>query len=205
MKILGKNSLSAIIAVIINFVWWLEWVAAGIFLILFSISGHIRGGYVLKIPITFSEITTKQLHPFNTHFPVGILNATNAVLGLSVKANWQNIAMLLIGFGIIFATVVIITYQLKKIFLNFKQNLPFNHLNIIRIKNIAYALLGYSFLQWLFVVASYQILNITYNTGHVDFQYDFTISYAIMGIVLIIVAEIFRLGLELEEEKQLTI
>ncbi|WP_214225644.1 DUF2975 domain-containing protein [Pedobacter sp. B4-66] len=205
MKTLGNKSLSTVIAITLNVVWWIEWAVAAGFLILLAVAGHIRGGYVLQLPVTFSETTISTVRSISSNFPGGHINATDGILSLQIQANSPNIILLLFGYGLIFASINIITYQLKIIFSNFKKNLPFNELNINRIRNIAIVLIAYSVVQWLYVVLVNVILSSNLKWGHMDLTYNFSVSYALMGLMLIIVAEIFKIGLSLEEEKQLTI
>ncbi|HEY2580456.1 MAG TPA: DUF2975 domain-containing protein [Mucilaginibacter sp.] len=146
-----------------------------------------------------------QVPPVNKDFPGGILNSTNGNLFIQMHATWQNVTMLLIAFVSISAMILIITYQLKVIFSNFKQNLPFNELNISRMRNIAIVLIAYSVLQWVTVVIMNQMLLSNLNWGSVKLTYGFNISCLFTGLILLIVAEIFKLGVLLEEEKSLTI
>ncbi|SEA76501.1 DUF2975 domain-containing protein [Pedobacter hartonius] len=205
MKILGNKSLSAVISIILNFVWWIEWAFAAVFIIMMWISIHIRGECVLPLPVTFSEITIGTVQSINKTFPGGHINTTNGILSLQVQANIINVVLLAIGYGFIFALISIITYQLKMIFSNFKKHLPFNTLNIYRIRNIAIVLIAYSVVQWLYVVLVNTILNSQIKWRHMELSYSFNVNYALMGVILIIVAGIFQIGLSLEEEKQLTI
>jgi hypothetical protein len=206
MKILGNKSLSAVIAMILNFAWWIEWAFAAVFLIIMGISGQIRGAYVLPLPVTFSETTIGTVQSISKTFPGGHINTTNGILSLTIQSNLTNVVLLLVGCGFIFASISIITYQLKMIFSNFKKNLPFNILNIYRIRNIAIVLIAYSVVQWLYVVLVNMILNSKMKWDHhLELSYSFSVNYALMGVVLIIVVGVFQIGLSLEEEKQLTI
>ncbi|MEX8547827.1 MAG: DUF2975 domain-containing protein [Mucilaginibacter sp.] len=205
MKILGNKSLSGVLSVVINVLWWLEWVGAIACIFLGIIAAQIRKGFTLQVPINYSPVTIRQLYPIKKDFPMGILNTTDGTLSIHVPANWQNITMLLIGYGLIFSTIVIITYQLKRIFENFKQNVPFNEFNMLRIRNIAVVLISYSFVQGLFVVVVNQILKSNLRFTHLELAYDFNVSYLLVGIALFVVEGVFRKGISLEEEKQLTI
>lgn len=205
MKVLGNKSLSSALAVVINVLWWLEWIGGIVCIVLGSIAAQVRKGFALQVPINYSNLTIGRVNSINKDFPMGILNTTNGVISLHINASWQNIVMLLIGYGLIFSVIVIMTYQLKRIFQNFKQNLPFNELNMLRIRNIAIVLISYSFVQWLFVIAVNQILNSNLQFKHLDLTYNFDVGYLLVGIALFVVEGIFRIGISMEEEKQLTI
>ncbi|HEY4322883.1 MAG TPA: DUF2975 domain-containing protein [Mucilaginibacter sp.] len=205
MKTLGNKSLSTIIAAIINVVWWVEWVVCGAIITIGIITAIVKQGFTLNIPVTFSTIKLLDVSPVNKDFPGGILNSTNGNLFIQIHATWQNIAMLLVAFVSISAMIMIITYQLKVIFSNFKQNLPFNELNFSRIRNIAMVLIVYSVLQWVTVIIVNQMLISNLNWGQVRLTYGFNVGCLFTGLILLIVAEIFKLGVLLEEEKSLTI
>jgi len=100
----------------------------------------------------------------------------------------------------------LITYQIKRIFENFRQNQPFHQSNIGRIANIALILIGYSLVQWTFVIVVNQILLSRFTIWHnLELTYDFNFSCIIVGVVLLAVQGVFKAGLVLEEDKQLTI
>lgn len=205
MKIFGTKSLSAGIAAILNVIWWIEWVAAAAFLIVLGIAGHVRGAFVLPLPVTFSEITIATPPSMHKGFPGGVINSTSGILSITIQATLLNMTLFFIVCGFIFSTISFITYQLKMIFSNFKSNLSFNALNIHRIQNIAMVFIGYAVVQWLYVILVNRILLSQLKWHYLELAYPFNVSYALIGIILIIVAGIFKMGLSLEEEKQLTI
>jgi len=205
MKTLGNKSLSAILAKAINIIWWLEWVAYIVVVTVIIMTAIIRKAYAVSIPVTFTEITIRQVHPLNKDFPLGILNTTSGNLSLHLNAAWQNVLMLEIGFSLLFAVVILVTYQLKVIFSSFRQDIPFSEVNISRIRNIAFVLMAYSVVQWLFVIVVNQILITNLRWEHMQLTYSFNISCLFTGVILIVVAEIFRQGTLLDNEQKLTI
>lgn len=205
MKHLGNKSLSAILAVTVNLLWWLEWFAGGICVVMVFIAAHVRKGFALQIPISYSPISIRQIYSVKKNGDFSVLNSTNGILSVHVDANWQNIVILLIGFGALFAAIVIITYQFKKILESFKRDQPFHRLNMLRVRNIALVLICYSLVHWLFIITVNHILISSFLFKHMDLTYDFNLSCLLMGIVLLVVEGIFKTGLLLEEDKQLTI
>jgi hypothetical protein len=114
MKSFRKNPLSSVLAKVINVVWWLEWFSGATLIVMASITASVRRGFALQIPINFSTTTIRQARSVNKELESGIINTTDGVFSLHIDANWQNLAMLLFGFALIFSTIIIITYQLKK-------------------------------------------------------------------------------------------
>ncbi|HMG08159.1 MAG TPA: DUF2975 domain-containing protein [Mucilaginibacter sp.] len=205
MKHLGKKSLSAILAVGVNLLWWLEWIAGCVGIIMVFMTAHIRKGFALQVPITYSPTSIRQIYSAERNGDFSILNTSNGILSIHIGANWQIIMMLLIGYGALLVVVLMITYQVKRIFESFKQDQPFHRSNMYRVRNISLVLIGYSIVQWLFVIAVNHILSSNFIFRHFDLTYDFNISCFLMGIVLLAMEGIFKTGLALEEDKQLTI
>ncbi|MES2376262.1 MAG: DUF2975 domain-containing protein [Bacteroidota bacterium] len=205
MKQLGNKSLSAVLAVVVNLLWWAEWAFGAWCIYMGAMAAHIRKAFALQVPISYSPMTMSVVPPIKKNGEVGILNTTNGVLSVHIDANWQNIGMLLIGYGLIFAVIVTITYQLKKILQSFSKDQPFHRSNMSRIKIIALVLISYSIVQWLFIIAVNHILIATFGFKHLELTYDFNITCFLIGVALFIVEGIIKTGLSLEEERQLTI
>jgi hypothetical protein len=205
MKPLQNRSLSAILSAIVNLIWWLEWLGGAYCIIMGTMAACIRKAYVFIIPINYDPITIRQIYTIQKNGPVGILNSTNGNLAFGIRANLQNIVMLLVAFCVLFGAILIITYQLKKILHSLKQHEPFQQKNIVRLKTIAFVLIGYSLLQWVFVIVVTQILVSPFRFPHMDLTYGFNYNCVLMGVILLVVQEIFKSGMLLEEDKQLTI
>ncbi|WP_295791972.1 DUF2975 domain-containing protein [Mucilaginibacter sp.] len=205
MKALGNKSLSSVFAKAINVFWWLEWIALIVVVAMVIIAAIVKKAYAVTVPVTFSEVTLRRVQPLNNDFPLGILNTTSGNLYLQLNASWQSVAMLLMGFALLFAVVIMVTYQLKTIFSNFKQDIPFNEANISRIRNIAFVLMAYSGVQWLFIVVENQVLTSNLKWEHIHLTYSFNFSWLITGVILLVVAEIFKQGTLLDNEQKLTI
>ncbi|WP_214072384.1 DUF2975 domain-containing protein [Mucilaginibacter sp. dw_454] len=205
MKILGNKSLSAFLAIVATLLFWAELAAGSVFVVMLFTAAHIRKAFALQVPISYSSTSMLQIYSAKRNGDFSILNTTDGILSIHIGASWQNIMILLTGYGLLFAVVVMITYQLKKIFGSFKQNQPFHKSNMYRVRYIAFVLISYSVIQWLFVIAVNKILLQIFIFDHLDLTYNFNINCFLMGIVLLAVEGIFRTGLALEEDKELVI
>lgn len=206
MKTFGRRSLSTFIANTLNVLFWGEW--AWLFYNIYGIfvAAHYRGGYAPHLPITFNEATIAgTIKTSVKDIEISHLNCTSADLYFHVDATWISISVLLGFYIIVFTGIAIVTYQTKIIFSNFSKNLPFNEVNIPRIKNIAYVFIAYSVIQWASTIIIRQVLLHLISWKRFELTYNFDFNYLVLGIVLIIVAEIFKMGTALEEEKNLTI
>jgi hypothetical protein len=206
MKHLGKKSLSAVLAFAANLLLWVEIGAACIGVCMVFLAAYFRRAFALQIPISYLPMTSAQIQSAGQNKNFGVINTTNGILSINVDASWQNIMLILLGYGALLAVVVLITYQIKRIFENFRQDQPFHQSNIGRIANIALILIGYSLVQWTFVIVVNQILLSRFTIWHnLELTYDFNFSCLIVGVVLLAVQGVFKAGLVLEEDKQLTI
>jgi hypothetical protein len=205
MKRLGSKSLSAFLATAVNIIWWLEILGGCTLAVMVFITAHIRRGFALQVPVTYSPITIKQIYPVGTGNDFSVLNTNNGILSIHVPANWQTIALLLIGFGLLFSVVLLITYQLKKLMEKLSNNQPFHSTNRFRIRNVAWLLMGYSVAQWIFTIVVNQILLMNFNFRHMELTYDFNISCFLIGLVILVLEGIFKAGSALEEEQQFVI
>ena len=206
MKSLGNKSLSKILSIILNILWWIEWIGSGILITVILVTWFLKKNISLNFPLTFSSVTFKTVPSVSKDIPAGVINVMNGNFHVPVDNNWQNILMLLAGSITICAVVIGITHQLKLILSSLSSNQPFNELNVLRIRNIGIALIVFSFLQFLsnIILNRFLMSHFTWDEG-ITLTYIFKISYLITGVILIIVAEIFKEGASLKEETNLTI
>ncbi len=206
MKSLGNKSLSNILSIILNILWWMEWIGSGILITVILITSFLGKNISLNFPLTFSSVTFKTLPSISKEVPNGVLNVMNGNFYVPVTNNWQNILLFLVGSIVMCTVLIVITYQLKKIFSSLRNNQPFDELNVLRIRNIGIVLIGFSLLQFLanIIVTRYSMYHFTWDK-ELSLTYTFNASYLVTGVLLIIVAEIFKEGVSLKEETNLTI
>lgn len=189
-----------------HFLWLIELIIGMIFIIVFITVAIIRKKFVIFLPITFSSDMSRLLNLENLSFPFGIFKANAGYISVHVAANWVNLICIFSGFLLAFVCIAIITKQIKGIFLNFSQKEPFNLLNSYRIRNIGLMLIGFSCIQWVYKICINNILITEINVNpKFELTYDFNFSFLLMGIVLLIVSKIFKIGSRLEAEHKLTI
>lgn len=206
MKALGNKSLSTILAIIINIAWWIEWIAATVLIAAIIIAAFSKEHVSLTVPVSFSTVHFKTVSSINDTMSNGQLQVMNGNFVFPFNLSLQNTLLLLAAVIVAFSVLLLITYQLKHIFLNFRKNQPFNELNIPRIRNVGLLLICFSILQWLLNICLNSFLISHFKWGDdIKLTYQFNVSFLISGIVLIIVAEIFRAGFVMEEDNNLTI
>jgi hypothetical protein len=206
MNLLKNRPTSFFLNKCLDVIWYMEWITCLVGVTLLALAGFIRRGYALQLPITFrSKYTQDILDTKQTDLGRAILNADAANLSIHLDANWQNILMIVFGYGSVFAVVIFITFQLRKMAKDFQIAAPFQQHSLVRIKYIAFALISYTIIQWLFVIGVNQFIYFNYQVGSYELTYNFNFSCLITGITLLVVTQIFKAGIELEEERKLVI
>ena len=111
-----------------------------------------------------------------------------------------------LGLFLNFGIFLFVTYHLKRIVSSFTSTGPFIKLNVSRVRYIGLALIIFQVIDLLFDLIYVQYLNanlIWENQGQFTSSFDFTIS--LLGLLIFLIAEIFRLGVSFREESDLTI
>lgn len=204
MKTIGKKSLSSVIATIVNIVWWIEWIAGSMVLAVLIGMLFMEKTISLKVPVSFSPFTMPKSGDAAANTE-GSLTVMDGNFTFPITVNFQNAALLFLLLAATLTIFLTITYQLKVIFSNLKQNNPFDEHNIQRIKNIGLILMLSAFFHFFFNIFIVHYLNTHFKVDSVALTSKFNFSYLAIGMILIIVAEVFRRGASLEQENNLTI
>jgi hypothetical protein len=206
MKSLRNKSLSKILSIILNVLWWIECIGSGVLITVILVTAFFKRNISLNFPLAFSSVTFKTVPSVSKNMPPGVINVMNGNFYMPVDNNWQNILILIAASIIICSVFIIITYQLKLLFSSLSKNQPFDALNVLRIRNTGIWLIVLSLLLFFSNIIINQFLqsHFTWDEG-ISLTYKFNISYLVAGIILIIVAEIFNEGVTLKEETNLTI
>ena len=206
MKSIRNKSLSKILSIILNLLWWIECIGSVVLITVILVTAFLKQNISLNFPLAFSSVIFKTVPSVSKDIPPGVINVTNGNFYLPVDNNWHNILLLLALIIIICSVFIIITYQLKLLFSSLSKNQPFDALNVLRIRNTGIGLIVLSLLLSFSNLIINQFLqsHFIWDKG-ISLTYKFNISYLVAGIILIIVAEIFNEGVTLKEETNLTI
>lgn len=189
MKTLGKKSLSAYLKTAVTMAWYLELIFTGCFVFLFtaSIFNLLPNNVGPLIPGS-DNIDGSQMVQ---------IESTND--GLRVAA-WFNPIFLFI--------LLYITFLLKRILNSLTEGTPFTLENSNRIRYISYAIISWPLLGFVFK-AIHLIKNIVVNNNpiHVDIFnlsfFDFKTLF--LGLIVLVIAEIFKIGYIMQEEQKMVI
>lgn len=204
-----QKNIIGFIRVILNVMWYLGAIAGVIVIIAFIIVGmsvDVPPGQKINITYqTFSrsvlDISMKAADTKNTKMKISPGAISFGVdKNFFVKSKFFMVPML-----ILFLTIV---YLLRGIFndLHAKKS-PFIKKNCLRVRWVGICIIiGAFVLAFLdFVVGKYIVENI--EVANINFYYGFNLRFDMifLGLIILVLSEIFRYGHQLQQEQELTI
>ncbi len=214
MKILGKKSLSSLMKVLTDII-----ILFFLFLFVFYLLSYITNFKSKKIN-SFGNIKIVIGAP-HIEYPV-IINMKDIKSIISnqksftptedntkqFKKSEKKTRLYLFIIGILsLILVLIILFQLRKIFVNLEKKQPFSKDNPKRFLIIGIIIFFIGILKNIGLIISNEIL-IKYLIIHrlfIERKFNFDFSILLLGLLFIILSEVFRQGVMLKEENDLTI
>jgi hypothetical protein len=206
MEQIRKKSLSSFLKIALNTVFYFELIIFVILLGGVTFSFLTNDERQFRWPVSFTNSSLNEIGPAKDGFDkVEILAGAGELFFIDAN-NWQNMSITYFGLLLNFGIVLFVTYHLKKIVSTFTKRSPFIKLNVARVRYIGLALVIFPVLDLLFDFIYVQYLNanlIWESQGQFTLSFDFIIL--LLGLLIILIAEIFRLGVSFREESDLTI
>lgn len=205
---------------IIGFIYWLLTALLGLggilivlSIVLFSLT-LINPNFdpfipVMDIPLSISE---KALLNFNDGTQGNIM-VDNMFVTFNIDSKYGISGVLNY---ILFISILIIAYYIvfllwkifKSIRLSLTSNNPFHYRNVWRIRYIAFAIMFSSIIQILYPVLMkyfwFNSLVIFEKSFNIKLNFEASINL-FWGLIVLVVAEIYRIGLEIKKDQELTI
>ncbi|MFC2167800.1 DUF2975 domain-containing protein [Acidobacteriota bacterium] len=217
MKMLGKRSIASVLKVLLDgliIIISVGWALGIFFLLLASVSGNTapHDEFVnLGIPY--------NLEKFENQKEIQTLDSTfgDMVLGMEISreltlnlTKWWFLFLIMLFTSLAVVVFVFILLQLRHILASLTEGNPFTLENAKRIRIIGIVIIAGEFLVNLLMIGTALIID-----AHVDIEgaklavgklfSGFSLSNIFLGVVVLIIAEIFRLGVRLQEDQELTI
>jgi len=191
MRYLGKGSISSFLGSVLDIVWYLWFVVAGGILMAMLTSGFLMPrlmGKPFRIDAEFLRLTFTQVE-------------------------FRNQRLIYLGFlGLALISLLIaqaIIYQLRRIFRTLRTGTgnPFTKENASRIRAIGLITIGGTFLRFLagFILGLLMRVNIMIQGVELSYRSSLHLSSIFMGLVILILAEVFWYGASLQEDQNLTV
>jgi Protein of unknown function (DUF2975) len=212
MKALGNRSVASVLAVLVDIMWVLVGIglAAAVCLVIVSLSVDLSGGNgQVGIPASFGLDTTAL------HVEAPSLGIEDAHLA---KVNGRGVlqfrppgrtflAVTALVLVVSLAFVLWVLSQLRAVFRTLRAGTPFVPDNVTRIRRIGYALiLGECARAVLTFIGNYQVVT-HFSADFVQFTLwpDFSFTTILHGLLILVLAEVFRVGVRLDEDQSLTV
>ena len=231
MKAIGKGSLASFLAGLLNVGWYLA--ALGLGVALFVVALVIFGAtprLEMTIPVTFTldnaahRVTSPSLGIDEAHVQgsPGIAfqydpkedgrspAAGNFRIHGSLRFPAQkgaflaaNAAILIVFFGLL----LWVLGQLRAIFRTLRDGQPFVPANATRLRQIAFAVIGGELARAAFALFEnyYAMTHFVAEGLRFDARPDLNVLAVLNGLIILVVAEVFRVGTHLDEEQSLTV
>jgi hypothetical protein len=209
MKTIGKSSLSSVLKVILDVVWYLSIAGLALAVVLAAMSVLKRGNVPghLNIPVLVS------IDPGCYSISAPDYGITGAELEeVSADLHFRSPGgQLLLFFAAYIAValgiLMVVIYQLRNILGTLAAGSPFVAANAWRIRFIGWAVIVGEVAQAFIEFMGQIIVKATFEATGVTFGWHFHMSFQTLfwGFVILAVAEVFRLGVELREDQSLTV
>jgi hypothetical protein len=209
MKKLSKNFIVRLISIWLDFTLgiYLLFLVLILFGTIYSFFSEDNSNLAPKIPIEFKthEYGTMQFSDGTTS-KISIGSQSKIVFLSTVPFKIWLIRV--ISIYIMYALTFYILYLLRKFFQTLKEDNPFTRKNGTRLRAMGITVIIasvfwtkiYSLLLTLMVKGKISIEGIKIRSNsHFDFQ------VILLGLIIIVISEVFRLGSEMKEEQELTI
>lgn len=190
----------------INVFWYLEILGFITFIGTFLTSAIVRKQFVVMLPIDFSQYNVRHIKSLNDTFDNARLDSYSGVMVFHVQSSLENVLFMSFIYILLFSVILAITYHLKRIFENFKHNHHFTKINIKRLRVIAIIIIIAPIIQYILSLIVNQMLFSNLKLGpFLQLSPSLSIGFLITGLFLLLIIEIFKIGLDLEEENKLTV
>ncbi|HOJ58202.1 MAG TPA: DUF2975 domain-containing protein [Bacillota bacterium] len=194
MRYLGKKSVASWIHRVLGFLWYAFWVI-----------GILLAGWQLFTGI-FPEKSLTNLPPASLQIQTPGLDikfegVTAAIV--SQRFLW----LTLFSTVVVFAVYLYVLYNLRRVFATLVAGNPFARENVSSIRRIGGAVITGAVVRSLVQTAFGLFFAQNVAIPGVDFTAKLTLDFVtlFLGFVILVLAEIFRMGSELKEEQDLTV
>jgi hypothetical protein len=208
MKAIGKRSVASVLKLMITAAWYLQLaVFCGVlvlFVYIFTQKEFIGSDVPVKIQ-DYPRITGIASRSPDVQDTYLTLNA--GTIHVEQRINWQlMVAMFayLAGFA---ALCLSITHLLRQIFATLTTPQPFDPRNTNRLRRIAFLVMLFAPLELCNDVYMHTVVGNNFSREKVKFVLQLGVNFQviILGAVLLVIAEVFRIGTQLREENELTV
>lgn len=216
MRVIGKRSIASFLKFMIDFVWYLAIVAfSGIFVFFiwtFFLSGpsyEVHGWPVYFEP----SVETSGIRPIGGDIEILEIKIDRAEIGFSASTDWQPKVIRLLTLIVGGWMALLIVHHLRRVIASIVNSNPFIQENVQRFRKIALLFIGitvFNAIRGTLIAIYIRSRFVTENFNNPfrplelgvfgDFLRSFSGHLIFIALVMLLLGEIFRLGLEYKED-----
>jgi hypothetical protein len=218
MKAMGKGSIASFLTVVLNVAWGVVALGLGLTALLFVLSPFVEGpmevdasllvvGSKMTIPVSFSvDARTHRVRAPSLGIEDAEIRDAHGSLRFPTRrgAFFVGNVILLI---FLFALALWVIGQLRAVFRTLRDGRPFVPANATRIRWIAYSVIIGELARSAIVFFEnyYAMTHFSADGLRFDVRPDVNVFAIICGLIILVIAEVFRAGTRLDEEQSLTV
>jgi hypothetical protein len=205
-----NNKLVAAAEIVLRIIWYLS-IAGTIFFMGKMLLGPVLGiteytsGLITPIEFSVNEEGTATFDSDQT-VPVQIINA-KGYFRIDRPIPTTLIVVFFLMNLVVSGLILWVIYVLWKIVQSVKQKNPFIVLNGRRLRIIAFSMIGIELSQGLanLIKMLYLAPRLQFETIIIQSKIHVSFHVIVAGLVILVIAEAFRIGVEMKEEQELTV
>ena len=205
---MAKASLAGFVAGVLRVGWW--FVAVALFLttciVLVSPWMDLRGGEI-DIPVSF-DVDTRTVQVSAPALGVGAAEIQHVRGSMSFPPpSRASVAVPMALVAVMLALILWVLGQLIALFRTLRDRQPFVPDNAMRIRRIGYAVIAGELARaaTVFISNSYAMTHFSAEGLRFDARLDMNLLAIVHGLIILVIAEVFRASTRLDEDQSLTI
>jgi len=207
---MGKSSLASFLTAVLNVAWYVTLIGIVLGVCLLVVSPWVDPPRIevgLAMPVAFSlDAATHRVTAPALGVEEGRIQGISGSLRFSPRSSQivAGSALLLI---IMLAFVALVLWQLRAVFRTLRDGQPFVPANATRIRRIAWALIFGELARasLVYFASDYAMMHFTADGLRFEARPDLSLFTIVCGMIVLVIAEVFRVGTRLDEDQSLTV
>jgi hypothetical protein len=219
MKALGKRSLASVLAILVDVVWYVVLAALAVTVVLVATRSSVSpqlgpsgapnvvSGATMSIPVMFTlEPDAQRVRAPSLGIDAAEIRDVRGTLRFTPQGGTFlaiNLVLLVCGLGL----VLWVLSQLRALFRTLRNAQPFAAANATRVRRIGWAVIGGELLRsgMMFFESYYAKTHFIADALRFEARPDLSLFVIVNGVIILVIAEVFRTGTRLDEDQSLTV
>lgn len=218
MRVLGKRSIASLLKITIDLIWYVAIVLYSMTFVLFIWTYFISGppyeirGWPIHLE---SDAVGSAVSPIVEDLDILEVSIEKAEIGFRAGGDWRPRIIRLVSLIAGGCMGLLVIHNIRRVIGSAAGRNPFIRENVKRLRNIAYLFIGITVFEAIrgTLIASY--IRSHFSMSNLDYQFsplgfaplgDFIRSFSghliFIALMMLVLGEIFRLGLEYKEDSQ---